>query len=66
MDLLQRHGQTRLQAGGPPGSEPGGSNLDALRRVGEELFRENDEAIRRALSGDALATLELTRQDGGQ
>ncbi len=66
MDLLQRHGQTHLQSGGPPGSDPGGQNLDALRRVGEELFRENDEAIRRALSGDALATLELTRQDGGQ
>ncbi len=66
MDLLQRHGQTQAQAVGPPGSDPAGQNLDTLRQAGEELFRENDEAIRRALSGDALATLELTRQDGGQ
>jgi len=66
MDLLQRHAQTQPQAGGLPGGDPGSEGLDALRQAGEELFRENDEVVRRALSGDALAILETTRQEGGQ
>ena len=51
---------------GPIAGGPSGHGLDGLREAGESILRQADQAIERALSGDSLAFLEATRQDGGE
>ena len=65
MLLHERHNEPSdaVRQGPPPG---GPSNLDQLRQAGESLLQAADQAIRRALSGDSLAFLQATQQDGGQ
>jgi hypothetical protein len=50
----------------PSAGAPTAHGLDRLRAAGESLLQAADQAIARALSGDSLAFLESTRQDGGQ
>jgi hypothetical protein len=45
---------------------PGGGASDAVREAGASLFRATDDAIDRSLSGDSLAFLHHTRQEGGE
>jgi hypothetical protein len=49
-----------------PSDNPASENLDSLREAGESFFQAGDDAINRALSGDSLAFLSATRQEGGQ
>jgi hypothetical protein len=66
--LLHEH-RSEVFAAGPQGSVaggPSGHGLDRVREAGESLLHAADQAIQRALSGDSLAFLEATRQDGGQ
>ncbi len=67
MLLRERHNDL-LDTGrqGPPAGGPSGHSLDQVRQAGESLLRATDDAIERALSGDSLAFLEATRQEGGQ
>jgi len=60
----QNEPATQPQGGAPSG--PGAGNLDRVREVGQSLFQAADDAIDRALSGDSLAFLQATHQDGGQ
>jgi len=65
--LFREHQQepaVQLQ-GGAPGA-PRAGDLQGVREAGEALFRAADDAIERALSGDSLAFLQATQQDGGQ
>ena len=66
--LLHELHNELLEAGrqGPPAGGPAGHSLDRVREAGESLLHAADQAIERALSGDSLAFLEATRQDGGQ
>jgi hypothetical protein len=48
----------------PPAGGP--SNLEQMRQRGESLLQAADQAIAQALSGDALAFLNATQQEGGQ
>ena len=67
MLLHERHSEA-LAAGsqGPIAGGPSGHDLDRVREAGQSLLHAADQAIERALSGDSLAFLEATRQDGGQ
>jgi hypothetical protein len=65
MLLHQRHNElSNAGRQGPPSGGP--SNLDQLRQTGESLLQAADQAISHALSGDSLAFLQATQQDGGQ
>lgn len=54
----------RREGGSPAGA--GATNLENVRRAGEALYRAADNAIQRALTGDSLAFLHATEQEGGQ
>ncbi len=59
-----RYGQTYH---GPGAAEtPGGGGLRDARNTAENLFREGDDIIERSLSGDSMAFLRASRQQGGQ
>ena len=49
-----------------PSGRPSGDNLNRIRRAGERLFEAGNDAISRTLSGDSLAFLNATQQEGGQ
>ena len=66
MQSLERHHDTTAQLRGPTGGGSPGGGANDVRQAGELLFRAADDAIERALSGDSLAFLEATQQDGGQ
>ena len=66
MLLRERQNESLAQAGSGAPGVPGAGNLDRLRQTGESLFRAADEAIDRALSGDSVAFLRATQQEGGQ
>ena len=66
MRFRERHNEPRDQRQGPPSGNPDGGDLDRVRQAGEQRFRAADDAINRALSGDSLAFLQATRQEGGQ
>jgi hypothetical protein len=61
---LRNESPAQAESGTPGGPET--ANLDQLRQAGESLFRAADEAINRALSGDSVAFLRATQQEGGQ
>jgi hypothetical protein len=44
----------------------GGGNLESLRASGQEFLTAGSDAISRALSGDSVAFLEASEQQGGQ
>jgi hypothetical protein len=66
MPLRERENQAITELHGPPPGAPAGGNLEGIRQAGESLFRAADDAIHRALSGDSLAFLQATEQEGGQ
>lgn len=66
MRFRERYNEPREHLQGPPSGNPDGGNLDSVRQAGEQLFQAADDAINRALSGDSLAFLHATRQEGGQ
>jgi len=66
MKLHERHNEPSAHVQGPPSGNPDGGNLERVRQAGEHFFQAADDAIHRALSGNSLAFLQATRQEGGQ
>ena len=64
MNTRERYPQERpVAVGGNPGPE---SNLDAIRRQGENLLAAGDAAIQKSLSRDSEGWLQYNEQQGGQ
>ena len=67
--MLQHHRQNEssdaVRQIPPPGGSAG-QNRNRLREAGESFLQAADQAVERALSGNSLAFLEATRQEGGQ
>ena len=64
MNTRERYSQERpVAVGGNPGPE---SNLDAIRRQGENLLAAGDAAIQKSLSRDSEGWLQYNEQQGGQ
>jgi len=61
-DERQRPERTRPA----PGGAGGGADVAELRRSGESHVEAGLDAINRALSGNSLAFLNSTRQQGGE
>jgi len=66
MQVRERREEVSQPRQGPGSGDPTGGDLDAVRQAGESLFQAADDAIKRALSGDSLAFLQATQQEGGQ
>ena len=66
MQSLERRHDTTTQLRSETAGGPSSGGADGIRQAGEQLFQAADDAIERALSGDSLAFLEATQQDGGQ
>ena len=50
----------------PPGSDPPGDSLSAVREEGNRLLAAGDNAINRVLTGNSEAFLRAGRQHGGE
>ena len=66
MLLRERRNESVVETGSGGPDRPGTATLDRLRQTGQSLIRAADEAIDRALSGNSLAFLQATQQEGGQ
>ncbi len=63
MSTRERHPQERPARGEGTGPE---TNLEAIRRQGENLLAAGDAAIQKSLSRDSEGWLQYNEQQGGQ
>jgi len=67
MRFLERINDQQIrQTGSGDGDSTSADQLQKIRSEAEPMLAAGDEAIRRALSGDAEAFLRSSRQEGGQ
>jgi len=65
MTTLREH-QVDADPQAGPAVAGGGNSLQARRDAADDLYRETDDLIGRALSGDSQAFNQATEQEGGQ
>ena len=66
MNQLERNNNELTRPPEPPAGNPGGNNLNDLRRQAAALHAAADAAIQNALSSNSQAFNASMRQEGGQ